>query len=338
MSTTTRKDEHLDICITKDVSSQGSAGWDQIDLPHCALPDIDFSEIDLRTEFLGRTFSAPLLISSMTGGSAKGERVNEQLSIFAAEVGIPMGVGSQRVALEEKDKKFFALRKIAPKAILYANIGAVQLNYGVSSDDCRFLVDSLEAQALILHLNPLQEAIQKEGDRNFKGLWNKIEEVSSKISVPVILKETGCALDVETCVKAKNAGVAAVDIAGFGGTHWGYIEGLRNTSREKFGEIFRSWGIPTVEALFMAREALGPDYPIIASGGIRNGLDVAKSLYLGANLSGMALPFLKAAEIGPDALKALYDELCEAIRISLFCTNCSTPLELKTLNTETGRQ
>lgn len=338
MSTTTRKDEHLDICIKKDVSSQGSAGWDNVELPHCALPDIDFSEIDLQSEFLGQTFSAPLLISSMTGGSEKGERINEELSIFASEMRIPMGVGSQRVALEEKDKKLFSLRKIAPKAVLYANIGAVQLNYGVSTDDCRFLVDSLEAQALILHLNPLQEAIQKEGDRNFKGLWNKIEALSSSLSVPVILKETGCGLDVETCLKAKNSGIAAVDIAGFGGTHWGYIEGLRNTSRVKLGETFRSWGIPTVEALFLAREALGPEFPIIASGGIRNGLEIAKSLYLGANLSGMALPFLKAAEEGTEALKALYDETCEAIRIALFCTNCSTPLEIKSLNTETGRQ
>lgn len=338
MSTTTRKDEHLDICIKKDVSSQGTAGWDEIQLPHCALPNVDFSEIDLRTEFLGHTLSAPLLISSMTGGSEKGERINECLSIFAAEVGIPMGVGSQRVALEEREKKYFSLRKIAPKAILYANIGAVQLNYGVSEDDCRYLVETLEAQALILHLNPLQEAIQKEGDRNFKDLWIKIEKLCKTLDAPVILKETGCGLDPDTCLRAKNVGISAIDLAGFGGTHWGYIEGLRNTSREKFGEIFRSWGIPSVEALLMARESVGPEFPVIASGGVRNGLDIAKSLYLGANLGGMALPFLKAAELGPEALKELYDEVCEALRISLFCTNCSTPLELKNLNLKTERQ
>jgi len=329
VSTTSRKDEHLDLCIKRDVASQGTAGWDDVILPHSALPDIDFSEIDLRTEFLGHTFSAPLLISSMTGGSEKGERINDTLSIFAAEVGIPMGVGSQRVALEKRDQKLFALRKISPKAVLWANIGAVQLNYGVTEDDCKFLVESLEAQALILHLNPLQEAIQKEGDRNFKGLWSKIEKLCQTLEVPVILKETGCGLDVATCLRAKEIGISAVDVAGFGGTHWGYIEGLRNTERETYGNTFRSWGIPTTTSLFNAREALGPDFPIIASGGIRNGMEIAKSLFLGANLSGMALPFLKAAEAGPDALHALYNELCEALRISLFCTNSTTPLELK---------
>ncbi|MEZ4815873.1 MAG: type 2 isopentenyl-diphosphate Delta-isomerase [Bdellovibrionota bacterium] len=267
MSTTKRKDEHLDLCIQKNVQSAGSAGWDDIALPHHALPDIDFSEIDLRTEFLGRTFSAPLLISSMTGGSEKGERINEVLAIFASENNIPMGVGSQRVALENKDTPLFSLRKIAPKATLYANIGAVQLNYGVGIDECRYLVETLQAQALILHLNPLQEAIQKEGDRNFKGLWTKIEGLCKQIQVPVILKETGCGLDVQSCLKAKESGVAAVDVAGFGGTHWGYIEGLRNTEREELGNAFRNWGIPTVKSLHQARQALGPNYPIIASGG-----------------------------------------------------------------------
>lgn len=329
---TTRKDEHLDLCIKKDVSSQGTAGWDDVILPHCALPDIDFSEISLKTEFLGRTFSAPVLISSMTGGSPKGEKVNEVLAAFAQKAEIPMGVGSQRIALEQRDQSLFALRKVAPKATLYANIGAVQLNYGVSTEDCKFLVDSLEAQALILHLNPLQEAIQKEGDRNFKGLWNKISTLCKELAkskIPVILKETGCGLDVQTCMRAKEAGVAAIDVAGFGGTHWGYIEGLRNSDRENFGNSFRNWGIPTVTSLLQARSSLGENYPIIASGGIRSGIDIAKAVFLGAQMTGMALPFLKAAENGPEALDKFFEEQCEMIRIALFCTDSTSIAKLQ---------
>ncbi len=334
----TRKDEHLDLCMRENVNSVGTAGWDDIVLPHCALPDIDFSEINLETSFLGHTHSAPLLISSMTGGSIKGEKINEVLARFAQDVKIPMGVGSQRIALESREADLFALRKIAPKATLYANIGAVQLNYGVSIEDCLFLVDKLQAQALILHLNPLQEAIQKEGDRNFKGLWNKISELCStlqkKTGTPVILKETGCGLDPQSCLRAKECGVSAVDVAGFGGTHWGYIEGLRNSDREHLGNNFRSWGIPTVHALLQARMVLKGQLPVVSSGGIRNGIDVAKSIFLGASLAGLALPFLKAAEVGEEKLHALYNDLCETIRIALFCTDCLTPAKLQSKGNE----
>jgi isopentenyl-diphosphate delta-isomerase len=318
---TTRKEEHLDLCVKRDVSASGAAGWDDVILPHSALPDVDFSEIVLETEFLGAKFSAPILISSMTGGSEHGEEINKVLARFAQHAKIPMGVGSQRIALESKDPSLFALRKIAPDAVLYANIGAVQLNYGVSIEDCQFLVDKLQAQALILHLNPLQEAIQKEGDRNFKGLWQKISALCKVIKQPVILKETGCGLDVQTCIRAREAGVAAVDVAGFGGTHWGYIEGLRSTDREQIGNTFRSWGIPTVTSLIQARSAMGDDFPIIASGGVRSGVDVAKALFLGANMTGMAMPFLKAAEGGDEKLNEFYTSICEVMRIALFCTD-----------------
>lgn len=335
--TLSRKDEHLDLCSQKNVNSKGSAGWEQVTLPHSALPDLDFDEIDLTTTFLEQSFSAPFLISSMTGGSPRGERINQALALFAEEMKIPMGVGSQRIFLEDKSlssQEVFNLRKGAPRAILYANIGAVQLNYGVSVKDCLYLVEKLQAQALILHLNPLQEAIQKEGNRNFKNLWPKISELCKQSSAPVILKETGCGLDGQTCLLAQEVGVKAIDIAGFGGTHWGYIEGLRHTDRAKLGEEFRSWGIPTAEALIEARTILKKSFPIIASGGIRNGLDAAKALYLGADLTGLALPFLKAFDEKSETeqlekLKKTYFELCEALKVSLFCTNSANIAKLK---------
>ncbi len=338
--TLSRKDEHLDLCSQKNVNSIGSAGWEHITLPHSALPNLNFDEITLESKFLDQIFSAPFLISSMTGGSARGEQINQTLALFAQEMKIPMGVGSQRIFLEEKivplegSQETFNLRKIAPHAVLYANIGAVQLNYGVSVKDCLYLVEKLQAQALILHLNPLQEAIQKEGNRNFKNLWSKISELCKQSSVPVILKETGCGLDSQTCLRAQEAGIKALDIAGFGGTHWGYIEGLRHTDRANLGEQFRSWGIPTTEALIEARTILEKDFPIIASGGIRNGLEAAKAIFLGADFTGLALPFLKAFDQKTEAeqiekLKKTYFELCEALKIALFCTNSANIAKLK---------
>ena len=335
--TLSRKDEHLDLCSQKNVSSNGTAGWEHITLPHSALPNLDFNEINLETYFLNQKFSAPFLISSMTGGSPRGEKINQTLALFAQEMTIPMGVGSQRIFIEDRSlssKEIFDLRKIAPSAVLYANIGAVQLNYGVSVKDCLHLVEKLQAQALILHLNPLQEAIQKEGNRNFKNLWPKISELCKQSSVPVILKETGCGLDAQTCLRAQETGIKAIDIAGFGGTHWGYIEGLRHTEREVLGEQFRSWGIPTSEALVEARTILEKSFPIIASGGIRNGLEAAKAIYLGADLTGLALPFLKAFDENSETeqiekLKKTYFELCEALKVSLFCTNSVNTAKLK---------
>ena len=328
-STVDRKQEHLDLCRTQNVSSNVRAGWDAIQLVHQAAPEIDFNEVSIETEFLGLPLKAPFLISSMTGGSAEGESVNRLLAEFAQARGIPMGVGSQRVALENRTSGLFEMRKTAPKAVLFANIGLVQMNYGVTVADCQWLVDKLEAQALILHLNPLQEAIQTEGDRNFSNLLQNISRLKKSISVPLILKETGCGLDPDTCERAIDEGIDALDIAGLGGTHWGFIEGLRDSKRQELGEMFRDWGIPTVEALTDVREAVGESVPLIASGGIRHGLDAAKAFYLGADLVGMALPFLKKASAGLPALNDFLDLQSEALRIALFCTGKTHLKELK---------
>ena len=328
-STLDRKQDHLDLSRTHDVSTTASAGWDSVRLPHVAAPDVDLSKVSLATDFLGGHFAAPLLISSMTGGSPEGERINERLARFAQEKNIPMGVGSQRVALENKSMDLFPLRKAAPKATLYANLGLVQLNYGVTGDDCKWLVNNLEAQAFIFHLNPLQEAIQTEGDRNFSSLLKQFEKIRKDISVPVIIKETGCGMDPVSAKRFVEAGANAIDVAGLGGTHWGWIEGLRSHERRELGEWFRDWGTPSSEALVHVRKALGSKIPVIASGGIQNGVHATKALFLGANMTGMALPFLKAAsDADPARLEHFYNLTCEAMRIALFCMGQNSVKEL----------
>jgi isopentenyl-diphosphate delta-isomerase len=327
--TRVRKDEHLDVCLSHDVASTKGRGWHEIRLPHVALPDANCDRVELSTDFLGHSLKAPFLISSMTGGSPRGEALNRLLARLAEDVGIAMGVGSQRVALENRDAALFDLRRAAPRALLFANIGAVQLNYGVTADDCAWLVERLEAGALILHANPLQEAIQKEGDRDFRGLWTKIESLKKRVSVPLILKETGCGLDEASCRRAIDAGVDALDSAGMGGTHWGFIEGLRHSERAPLGEMFRDWGIPSVESLGNCVRASAGRVPVVASGGLRSGLDVAKALRLGATLGGMALPFLDAASHGEKALSDFYSVQQEALRIAVFCSGHSTLREFQ---------
>jgi isopentenyl-diphosphate delta-isomerase len=332
--TSTRKSDHLNICLNQDVESQTTAGWENVYLPHSALPDIDFENIDLSASFLNFQFDYPFLISSMTGGTSDSDKINATLAQFAQAKNIPMGLGSQRYLVERKKSGRFSsldIRKFAPKAHLWANIGAIQLNYGVEVDDCLWLVEELQAQVLILHLNPLQEAIQMEGDRNFKGLWAKIEKVKKAVKVPVILKETGCGIDQKTAKRAIDIGIDALDIAGLGGTHWGLIEGLRHQKREELGHVFRNWGIPSAIALRAVLEVAPSSYPVIASGGIRTGLDCAKALGMGASLCGLALPFLKAVSAGPEATEQTFKILEESLAIACFTSGASTIKELKTI-------
>ena len=331
--TRSRKEDHLSICLNEDVQSKTTSGWEEIRLPHCALPEVDLQKIDVCTHSLGAKLESPLFISSMTGGSDDGDVINSRLAAFAQHHKIPMGVGSQRILLEKRDSKSFQLREAAPKAILLANIGAVQLNYGVSNEDCAWLVDKIEAKALILHANPMQEAIQAEGDQNFEGLFQKIESLKKHIKVPLILKETGCGLDKKSCSRAISAGVDVLDSAGMGGTHWGFIEGLRSSQRRELGEMFRDWGIPSTEALKNAVDASkNTNTKVFASGGIRTGLDCAKALYEGASLVGMALPFLKAAQQGEESLENFYSTQIEALKIAMLCTGAASIKELREMN------
>jgi len=327
-----RKAEHLQLCMSDDVAAnQVTTGLEHYHFRHCALPELDFAEIDLGITFLGWQLAAPLLISSMTGGTPQAGEINRRLARVAQQVGIPMGVGSQRVLLEQPHvRDTFAIRTLAPTIPLFANLGAVQLNYGCGVAECQKIVDLLEANALILHLNPLQEAVQTDGDRNFKGLLPKIASLCDHLPVPVIVKEVGNGISAAVAQRLVEVGVAAIDVAGAGGTSWAKVEAARaQDQRQRYlGQAFGEWGIPTATCIEQIRQQL-PAVPLIASGGLQDGLDVAKVLALGANLAGLARPFLQAAQQSEDALYQRIDLILAELKTVLFCTGNQTISQLQ---------
>ncbi|MEG3436313.1 type 2 isopentenyl-diphosphate Delta-isomerase [Pannus brasiliensis CCIBt3594] len=328
-NTETRKDDHLRICLEEDVQCrQVTNGLERYRFTHCCLPELDYEEIDISTRFLGKKLGAPLLISSMTGGTDRAKMINTRLAEIAETYQLAMGVGSQRVAVEKPETAdTFAVRSIAPNTLLLANLGAVQLNYTYGIDQCRKVVDILQADALILHINPLQECIQSEGDRNFKGLLDKIHKVCSELPVPVVTKEVGNGISGEMARRLIEAGVSAIDVAGAGGTSWAKVESERaeNRLQQRLGRTFADWGIPTADCIGTVRNA-SATVPLIASGGLRDGLEVAKTLALGADLAGLAFPFLQAADRSIEAIDELVNLLTAEIKTVLFCTgNGSIP-------------
>ncbi len=286
MNTESRKGDHIRICLEEDVSGRGiSSGFERYRFVHQALPEINLREVDTSLELWGRRMKMPLLISSMTGGAQRAGEINRNLAMAAQELGLAMGVGSQRAALENPElASTYQVRKLAPDIPLFANVGAVQLNYSYGVDECRRAVDMIEADALILHLNALQEAVQPEGDTNFAGLALKIEAVCKAVGVPVIAKEVGWGISGRTARLLWDAGVSAIDVAGAGGTSWSQVE-LHRIPTEKgrlVAEAFAGWGIPTTESVTIVRDAGIPEGGrLFASGGVRNGIDVAKALALG---------------------------------------------------------
>jgi isopentenyl-diphosphate delta-isomerase len=318
-----RKSEHLRVCIEEDVEFQQlTSGLEKYRFTHCCLPELDRSDIELGTTFLGKSLKAPILISSMTGGTELAHLVNTRLAMVAQRYGLAMGVGSQRIALEQPElAPTFAVRSLAPDILLLANLGAVQLNYGCGLEECLKLVDLLEADALILHLNPLQEWVQSKGDKNFKGLIDKIALICSKLPVPVIAKEVGNGISSMMAQRLIEAGVAAIDVAGAGGTSWAKVESQRakDPKQRHLGQVFADWGLPTAECITAIR-TLNSTIPLIASGGLKNGLDLAKSIALGADLGGLARPFLIAAIESEAAVDELVKFLIAEIEIVLFCT------------------
>ena len=332
LETQVRKADHLRICIDEDVQfRQVSNGLDRYRFAHCCLPELNRDDIDLSTRFLGKSLAAPLLISSMTGGTEQAKLINERLAAIAQHYGLAMGVGSQRVAVENPQlKSTFSVRAIAPDILLLANLGAVQLNYDYGLDQCQRVVDWLEADALILHLNPLQECIQSRGDTNFRGLLTKIEQLCQRLSLPVIVKEVGNGISAPMAQRLMAAGVAAIDVAGAGGTSWAKVEGQRaqDAKQRRLGQTFADWGLPTAECIASIRQ-VAPTAPLIASGGLRNGLEVAKAIALGADLAGLAWPFLKAADESEAALVELTEILIAEITTTLFCTGAANLTELR---------
>jgi isopentenyl-diphosphate Delta-isomerase len=328
----TRKAEHLKICLDADVQCRDvTSGLERYRFQHTCLPDVNYSDIQLETVFLGKTLGAPLLISSMTGGTDLARLINQRLAVAAQEHKIAMGVGSQRVAVEQPDlSTTFAVRSLAPDILLLANLGAVQLNYDYGLSECERVVDQLQADALILHLNPLQEAVQTNGDRNFRGLLAKIAELCHRLPVPVIAKEVGNGISGVMARQLLEAGVTAIDVAGAGGTSWAKVEAerARDPRQRRLGQTFADWGIPTAECVRAVRR-VAPQVPLIASGGLRNGLDAAKVIALGADLAGLALPFLQAAHESEASVHTLVEMLKDEITTALFCTGHTNLSELQ---------
>ncbi len=328
---TSRKADHIRINLEEDVLSSLTTGLENYRFIHHALPELDLDRVDLTQSLFNKTVKAPILISSMTGGTKEAGRINRILAEAAQESGIVMGVGSQRAALEDAAAaESFKVRRYAPDIVLIANLGAVQLNYGYTVDHCRRAVEMIEADALYLHLNALQEAVQPEGDIRFSGLAKKITEVCRALPVPVIAKEVGWGISEQDARLLVEAGVAAIDVAGAGGTSWSQVEKyrIRSESAARVAAAFRDWGIPTSESIQMVRKA-APDMLIFASGGLRSGVDIAKCIALGASLGGMAGPFLKAADRSLEATIETIHEIRREVQICMFAAGAGSIRQLQ---------
>ncbi len=326
-----RKADHIKINLEQDVRSALTTGLENYHFTHEALPELDLQHVDTSLSLFGKQLAAPILISSMTGGTDEAELINLRLAEAAQAVRIAMGVGSQRVAIEHPEQaKTFQVRLVAPDILLFANLGAVQLNYGYGIDQCRRAVEMIGADALIFHFNPLQEAVQDAGDTNFAGLAKKIEEICKKIEVPVIAKEVGWGISERTAKLLADCGVSAIDVAGAGGTSWSQVEMHRAPDEftRQLAATFVGWGIPTADSIINVKEA-APDMTIFASGGIKDGLDIAKCIALGATLGGMAGNFLKAAAVSTEQAVEMMKLTKRQIEVTMFACGVETLEGLK---------
>ncbi len=327
-----RKDEHLDLALAQQRRADQDNPFERYAFEHCALPEVALDAIDLRTTFLGWALDLPFLISAMTGGPQRGEAINQRLAQAAEALNIPMAVGSQRVALEGAGAAGIGpeLRRHAPNARLLGNLGAAQLVLGYGVDEARRAIEMIQADALIIHLNPLQEALQPGGDRDWRGVLGAIELLAARTPAPIVVKEVGAGLSASVALRLRNAGVAAIDVAGRGGTSWSAIEGERATSaRDRLiAAPFADWGAPTPQALQAVRAAC-PDLPLIGSGGVRDGLDAAKAIRLGADLVGQAGPVLAAAMASTQAVIDHFEIMAQQLRIACFCTGSADLAALK---------
>jgi isopentenyl-diphosphate delta-isomerase len=330
-TTSQRKTDHIRINLEENVDSSQTTGLERFSFLHEALPDFNLSDVNLETTFINRALKAPVLISSMTGGTSDAMRINRNLAEAAQAAGIAMGVGSQRAALETPELvKTFQIRDIAPDILLFANLGAIQLNHGNDVEDCFEAVEMIQADALILHLNPLQEAVQPEGDTKFAGLLDIIEHVCASLHVPVIVKEVGWGISGATAKRLVDAGVAVIDIAGAGGTSWSQVEMYRaeTESQAEIAASFIDWGIPTADSILMVKET-APNTPIIASGGLRSGVDIAKTIALGASVGGIAGPFIKAANISAEKVSEVIETVSKQLQITMFASGVKDIPQLK---------
>jgi isopentenyl-diphosphate Delta-isomerase len=319
-----RKRDGIEIPLNNDVQAKTTSTYlEYVKLIHNALPELDYDEIDISTTFLKRKFSAPLIIDSMTGGAPEAARINGRLGELAEKYGFAMGLGSQRAGLESKElaETYSIARKNAPSAFLIANIGGAQLAKGLTIDNIKKIIDMIQADALVIHLNPLQELIQPEGEPKYKGVFSKISEISGALDIPVIVKEVGAGISKEVAVKLEVSGVSAINVAGAGGTSWAGVEKLRaeasnNDLKIHLGEIFWDWGIPTATSLIEVKKTV--KVPIIASGGLRNGMEIAKCIVLGASMCAMAYPFLLKAAESKEQLFNFADTVIAELKSTMF--------------------
>lgn len=334
-----RKTDHIDITTQQSVTPPVSAGWDDIHLIHQALPEIDLDDVDLSVSFLGHRLAAPLIIASMTGGHPRAAEINRRLACAAQEFGLGMGVGSQRAALRHPDllSTYSIARDAGPDVLLIANVGAPQLiaqgdEAALSVAQVEDLVAAIRADVLAVHLNYLQEVVQPEGDTRARGCLAAIERLSAALTVPVIAKETGAGLSRIQAQNLKAAGVAALDVGGAGGTSFALVESYRatgggNDGAARLGQILGGWGLPTAVSVV---QCAGLGLPLVATGGVRSGLDAAKALALGADLAGIARPMLTAALEGEEMLRTYIREFLHTLRVVLFLTGCANVAELRT--------
>ncbi|MFT5124211.1 MAG: isopentenyl-diphosphate delta-isomerase [Kiritimatiellia bacterium] len=327
-----RKIQHIEIIQSDKAVDRRKNYFDLIQLSHRALPELNLADVDASCTFMGKELSFPLLISSMTGGDhVVVETINRNLALAAEATQVAMGVGSQRVMFTNQEaRKSFAIRAHAPTTLLFGNLGAVQLNYGFGIQHCREAIEVLEADGLYLHLNPLQEAVQPEGDTNFSGLAEKIAAIAQTLEQPVILKEVGSGFSEVDANRSIDMGIQYIDVAGAGGTSWSRIEHHRKGAPDdEIGLVYQDWGIPTPQAL----QQLAPyrnQLTLIASGGLRSGLDMLKSVILGARLCGLAAPFLQPAMESPEAVIQVIERLRREFRTGMFLLGCKNLEALET--------
>ena len=330
---TDRKNEHLDIVLgDRGRSAKSNPGFDAITFEHNALPEIDMEDIKISTVFLKKHINAPLLVSSMTGGPVRATEINRNLAIACQELNLALAVGSQRIAIESGTMAGLGteLRRFAPTIPLLANFGAAQLNLGFGVEQARRAIDMVEADALIIHLNPLQEALQTEGNRNWKGLLNGIEALARDLNAPLVVKEVGCGISGRLARRLIDVGVSVIDVAGAGGTSWAGVEAERAITSQQAAtaRAFIDWGQTTAHAISDVR-AHCPDAVIVGSGGIRDGLHAAKAIRLGADIVGQAAGVLHAATHSPDAVIEHFNIMIAQLRVACFCTGSSTLAELR---------
>jgi len=329
LSTESRKFDHIRICLKEKVESGVKSSFEDIKLVHRCLPQIDFRDIELEADFLGRKLSSPIVIAAMTGGHEKALKINANLAEAAENFGIAIGVGSQRAAIEDKSFEYTykVVREKAPNAFVIANLGAVQFCRGYTVKEAKRAVDMIEADAIALHLNPLQEAVQKEGDLNFSCCLETIEELSSELSVPLIVKETGAGIAMEEAMLIEKAGASAIDIGGLGGTSFAAVESYR-VKDSNIAKTFWDWGIPTAVSLIECASSVS--IPLIATGGLRSGIDAARAIASGASLTGFALPLLKPAVRSYKDVVIKIEEISNELKIAMFLTGSRNIYELKT--------